>query len=65
MEAKEEVIFEGGIEVVNEGDMVVLVMGSDGIELSLEEAAVLCYQLQLSLKQAAGQKIQQAVEQTI
>lgn len=44
---------------------VIVALGPDEIGLTIEEAAILCYQLQKTLKYAQDKIIQKAVKQTI
>lgn len=60
-----DVEFKGSIVVLTQGDKIILSLEGNEIELDMEEAAVLTYQLQLSLKAAAGQLIQQSVKQIV
>ena len=58
----DELEFTGSILVLQEGESVVLSMGSQEIELDLEEAAVLTYQLQLTLKRIQEDTMTRAIK---
>ena len=59
----DEVQFEGSIQVFHEDDdAIILAMDGQEISLDLEEAAVLTYQLQLTLKAIQESKMTRAIK---